>query len=524
MAVVTIARNAVVAQLRDPPKEVKAFVTNLLSYQVEGGLGFSGTSSFFSVTRNSFPAGFAYLVKSELEKIGHTVYEVARPHATPLGPENPIVDEFGNDDPRYDYQMKALRQVEKHGAGIIRVATGGGKSKIAKLIAARFRRMTLFLTTRGILLYQMDDQLKEIGLNTGQIGDGELRFVRGVNLGMVQTLIQALEEPDINAEIRAIVKSQHLSKNKDANMSRDDILKLAQAKFDRKTKRREAIKKFLELVEVVIGEEAHEAGGTAYYEILRHCKNATIRVALTATPFMKDSAADNMRLMAAFGPILIDIPESLLIERGILAKPYFKFIDCEAPKGLHKSSPFERAYTLGYVKDTSPMHAAMLRDARMAQLYGLPVLTLVARTEAGDNLLALYKRHGLKGVFLRGDDDQKVRKAKLADLAAGVIDFIIGTKILDVGVDCPAIGLVQLGGGMKAEVELRQRIGRGLRYKKKGPNITFIADYSINLNGTLRDHARKRENIVRQTPGFVEGILAANQNFPWEVFERKAAA
>lgn len=523
MAVVTIARNAVVAQLREPTKEVAAFVNNLLSYKVEGTLGYAGTSSFFSVLKNTFPAGFAYLVKTELERIGHTVYEVARPHATPLGPENPIVDEFGNDNPNYDYQMKALRQVEKHGAGIIRVATGGGKSKIAKLIMSRYRRMTLFLTTRGILLYQMDDQLKEIGLNTGQIGDGEMKFVRGVNLGMVQTLVQALEEPDLNAEIRAVVKSQHLSKKKDENIEREKIVALAKAKFEAKTKRREAIKKFLELVEVVIGEEAHEAGGTSYYEILRHCKNATIRVALTATPFMKDSAADNMRLMAAFGPVLIDIPESLLIERGILAKPYFKFIDCEAPEKLHKSSPFERAYMLGYV-NPGTLHNRMLQDALMAKLYGLPTLTLVARTAAGDAIMALYKEHGLRVVFLRGENDQDERKEKLRQLAAGEIDVVIGTKILDVGVDCPAIGLVQLGGGMKAEVELRQRIGRGLRYKKKGPNITFIADYSINLNNTLREHARKREAIVRQTPGFVEGILPANQNFPWEVFERKAAA
>lgn len=523
MAVVTIARNAVVAQLRDPPKEVKNFVASLLSYKEEGGLGFSGTASFFSITRNTFPAGFAYTVKAELERIGHTVYEVFKPHATPLGPENPIVDELGNDDPRYDYQMKSLRQVEKHGAGIIRVATGGGKSKIAKLIMARFKRMTLFLTTRGILLYQMDDQLQEIGFNTGQIGDGEMKFVRGVNLGMVQTLVQALEVPDLAAERRAVVKSAHQRKNGNSEISEAEIARLAQERFDKKTKRRAAILKFLELVEVVIGEEAHEAGGTSYYEILRHCKNATIRVALTATPFMKDSAADNMRLMAAFGPVLIDIPESLLIERGILAKPYFLFRDCEAPKGLHKSSPFERAYTLAYVRDTSPLHKVMLEDAMMAKRYGLPTLTLVARTEAGDNLMALYKRFGLRAVFLRGDDDQKERKARLADLAAGRIDVVIGTKILDVGVDCPAIGLVQLGGGMKAEVELRQRIGRGLRYKKFGPNVTFIADYSINLNGTLRDHARRREGIVRATPGFVEGILPANDNFPWGIFERKAA-
>lgn len=36
-------------------------------------------------------------------------------------------------------------------------------------------------------------------------------------------------------------------------------------------------------------------------------------------------------------------------------------------------------------------------------------------------------------------------------------------KIPDVDVDCPAIGLVQLGGGVKVEVGLLQRVGRGLR-------------------------------------------------------------
>jgi superfamily II DNA or RNA helicase len=524
MAIVQLARNAVVAKLINPTREVASFVTSLLSYEVESnGIGWSGKSSFFDVNTNTFPAGFFYLVQQELTQIGHMVQPIARPHFEPLGPENPIVDEFGNDNPNYDYQMKALRQVEKHGAGIIRVATGGGKSKIAKLIMARFRRMTLFLTTRGILLYQMDDQLKDIGLNTGQVGDGELRFVRGVNLGMVQTLVQALEVPDMPKEIRAVVKSINLSKNKNPDMPREQILALAKEKFDAKTRRREAIIKFLALIEVVIGEEAHEAGGTSYYEILRHCKNASIRVALTATPFMKDSAADNMRLMAAFGPVLIDIPESLLIERGILAKPYFKFVDCKPPLVLRKSSPFERAYTLGYI-DNNFMLEDMLFDAQNAAERDLPILTLIARKKHGDNVLSFYRERDLRFEFLKGEDDQKARRAQLDRMVEGKLNGIIGTTILDVGVDVPAIGLVQLAGGMKAEVSLRQRVGRGLRAKKVGPNIACIADYSVNLNNTLRDHARQRYNIIQRTPGFVEGILPEGRDFPWHEFDAYKAA
>jgi superfamily II DNA or RNA helicase len=528
MAIVQIARNAVVAKLIDPPREVKSFVTSLLSYTVDNvGFGagtWSGKSSFYGVGTDTFPAGFAYLVQQELTAIGHTVHMIQKPHALPLGPENPIVDGFGNADPRYDFQPQALAQVEKHGAGIIRVATGGGKSKIAKLIMARYRRMTLFLTTRGILLYQMDDQLKEIGFNTGQIGDGEMRAVRGINLGMVQTLVQALEEPSLDREIRAVVKTAHGSKGGNPNISREEILAAAQDRLDKKIRKRNAIIKFLEMIEVVIGEEAHEAGGSSYYEILRHCKNATIRVALTATPFMRSSAEDNMRLMAAFGPILIDVSEDLLIARGILAKPYFLFRDVKPHDKLRKSSPFERAFTLGYVENPH-MLQALVQDALQAQRRALPVLALVARKKHGDAILEAYTRAGLKAVFLRGEDDQDERKARIKELIAGTIDVIIGTTILDVGVDVPAIGLVQLAGGMKAEVALRQRVGRGIRAKKAPlPNIAFVVDYSCNLNNTLRDHARQRENIIRNTPGFAEGILPVGSDLPWHLYDTAKAA
>lgn len=519
MSTVKLASNAVIAKLIDPSKQVANLVNNLLSYEHSnsgfGTLSWDGKSSFYNVTNHTFPAGFAEVVREELTRAGYTVHHIKKPAVPPLGPESPIVDEFGNDDPRYDYQLKALRQVEKHQNGIIRVATGGGKSKIAKLIAARFKRITLFITTRGILLYQMKSQLEEIGMNTGQIGDGEMSFVKGVNLGMVQTLVQALDEPDFRAERRAVIQSINLSKGKNPNMAAAEIDALAQKSFDRKTRRKAAIEKFLSLVEVVIGEEAHEAGGESYFKILQYCKNAQIRVALTATPFMRSSAEDNMRLMAAFGRILIDISEEELINRGILAKPFFLFRDVPAAVKLYKSTPYERAYTLGYIDNTN-MHQQALEDALLAKSYGLPVLTLIARKRHGQIILEKYKAAGLKFAFLQGEDKMEERRETLRQLKDGELDGVIGTTILDVGVDVPAIGLVQRLGGMKAEVQLRQQIGRGLRAKKGMPNFAFFIDYSSNVPDVLRDHARQRENIVRSTPGFAEGIVS---ELPWDIFQ-----
>ncbi|MFX5809068.1 helicase-related protein, partial [Acinetobacter baumannii] len=79
-------------------------------------------------------------------------------------------------------------------------------------------------------------------------------------------------------------------------------------------------------------------------------------------------------------------------------------------------------------------------------------------------------------------DDQGERKSALTELANKDIDVLIGTTILDVGVDVPAVGLIILAGGGKAEVALRQRIGRGLRAKKFGPNVAFIVDFTDQHN------------------------------------------
>jgi superfamily II DNA or RNA helicase len=131
----------------------------------------------------------------------------------------------------------------------------------------------------------------------------------------------------------------------------------------------------------------------------------------------------------------------------------------------------------------------------------------------------------LKVSYIRGEHDQDERKRALTKLEQGKIDVLIGTTILDVGVDVPAVGLVCLAGGGKAEVALRQRIGRGLRAKKRGPNVAFIMDFNDGMNSYLIDHCRQRRLIIEGTEGFAERILPPGKDFPWELFaeERQAA-
>lgn len=498
---VTIAHNAVTAKIYRGSDAVCLEVSNLLSYLVEGYEqmnayrtgGWDGRSTFFNWKDNTFPRGFVQMVEQKLRGKGYKVQILAKDTPAALGPEKPKVDEFGY-VPRYDYQLKTVDQLIKRGQMIARVATGGGKSRIAKIAHARIGRNTIFITTRKALMYQMQRGFEEAGWDCGTLGDGMWEPIERLNVAMVQTLVSRLAEPE------------------DHDKS---------AKAMRQRRIREQTIKFLHTVDFVIGEEAHESGSDSYFEILNHCRNAHYRLALTATPFMRDDAEDNMRLMAGFGKIGIEVPEELLIKRGILAKPYFKYVDLPTPKKLRRTTNWQRAIELGIVEHRLRNEDAIARAKKGAE-YGLSTMLLVTRKAHGAILEEMATEAGLRAMYIFGESTQKKRDAALEALRNGFIDVLIGSTILDVGVDVPSVGQIGLVGGGKAEVALRQRIGRGLREKKSGPNVVPVWDYKDRGNKHLQSHALMRQKVVKGTPGFAENILPEKKDFDYEALGFKA--
>jgi superfamily II DNA or RNA helicase len=506
---ITIAFNAVIAKLIDPSSEVKDEVQRILSYKVEGAEQsdafklhrWDGRSSFLVYKPGLFPVGFVDFVTAKLRTKGYSVKHVKKPLPAPLGPEEPKVDEFPH-DPRYDYQAETIRRLEKYGRMIARIATGGGKSRIAKLAYARLQRPTLFLTTRSVLMYQMADSFKQLGAKPGLLGDGHWDpRPNGVNCAMVQTLIAKLEDPKMEWDIERKLEWE---------------------------RQRGQVKDLLGTFELVIGEEAHEVSGAGYYALMNHCTRAHYRLALTATPFMKDDEEANMMLMASFGSIGIKVSEKQLIDCGILARPIFKFVDMPAamkPPKLYRSTSWQPAYRIGIV-DNELRNRAIAFEAKRAVEHGLSVIALVREVRHGEILERLVGELGVKVDYIHGKHEQVERAAALTKLRKGVLSVLVGSTILDVGVDVPAVGMVILAGGGKAEVALRQRIGRGLREKKKGPNISLIVDFADDHNTYLRDHYRERRSIIENTPGFAENILPSRVDFDFAAlgFAKLAAA
>jgi superfamily II DNA or RNA helicase len=571
----TLAAGAVNAKLIGASREAKLLVREKLSYMVDGasysqafkGTSWDGSSSFYDFATDMFPAGFVYKVYSTLLKAGYRVNLVRKPAPEPLGDARPVVDSFGY-DPRYAYQPEVADKLIKHRQIIARVATGGGKSRIARICYKRINRPTLFLTTRGILMYQMGEAVEDnLGERVGVVGDSKRDFSCKFTLGMVQTISQAIELWADDGEMLAYIKNRDAAEDRevmklqtslkkkklptdqiaDATTALRKKLEAArpadarvvaeiQAKVREHNMKRDEMIRFLATIEFVILEEAHEASGTGFYEVMRHCTSAHYRLALTATPFMKDSQEANMRLEACSGPVAITVTEKQLIDLGVLATPYFKYVQLREPSPsyqetvmvrdvpkvvthkLFRSTPWPKCLEVGIVHNEE-RNRAIVYEVTRAKHYGLPAMILVGRKDHGKKLEDMLKAAGVRCRFIFGEHEQDERKAALEALGRGDIDALIGSTILDVGVDVPAVGLIVLAGGGKAEVATRQRVGRGLRAKKFGPNVAFVVDFIEAANTTLRDHQNERLAIVRGTPGFAENIVA---DFDYSIFKKAA--
>lgn len=471
-----IIANPVRAKLVGASREHRHFAYEYLSYLKSDGQGFETRESLFDHDSCLFPAGFADSLSRAFLKAKITVPVRKKSAPDVRGPDVMQayldVNPFGYSE-RYAYQPETVRRLIRQKSMIARIATGGGKSIIARTAVRAIGLPSIFLTTRQVLMYQMQRGFESAGIRTGVMGDGEWSPIRGCNVAMVQTLAARLA----NSETR------------------------------------EATLNTLSKFQLAILEEAHESSATSFMNTMNAMPNAHYRLALTATPFMRADEEANMRLQGVVGRVGIVVTEESLISKGILAKPYFVYRRPKMPATVNAATPWQKAYKLGIVENDD-RNQIVVDDVKQAKRYGLTSMVLVQRKNHGERLMGLLRANGVRAKFIFGDHSQKERDTALAALGSGEIDCLIGSTILDVGVDVPAVGLIVLAGGGKAEVALRQRIGRGLREKKSGPNVCIVVDFEDNKNRNLRSHYRARRGIVEATSGFKEGILSVKGDLP----------
>lgn len=367
------------------------------------------------------------------------------------------------------YQLDAVDTAVKYNRGIVRMATGAGKTLCMALLTARLGKSTIIYVIGKDLLYQIYDLFSSLfDEEIGFIGDGKCEIKR-INIVSVWSVGKVFGIKDLTTDDDDS-KEQEISKEK-----------------------YRSIKEMLLNTQTHIIDECQMASCETIQTIAANTK-AEYFYGFSASPWRDDNS--DLLIEAVLGSRIVDIGAKKLIDAGFLVKPIIKFISVPPYNGK-KSSHYKTIYK-NYIT-VNKVRNEMITKATISLVnQGFKTLVLFENIAHGKILKEMICKH-VRCELLSGKDSSDKRKNVCDKLQNGEIDCIIASKIFVAGVDLPILsGLVNAGGG-KASVSTIQKIGRILRLYP-GKKIAAVIDFADQVP-YLREHSERRREIY-ETEGF----------------------
>jgi superfamily II DNA or RNA helicase len=258
--------------------------------------------------------------------------------------------------------------------------------------------------------------------------------------------------------------------------------------------------KLLSQFNVLFIDEAHRSKATQFQLPAMFCDKAYYRYALTATPFMNNNAEEDMILQGLTGNIIAEVSISDLVNAGLLAQPYFKFIEINEPTNISHLSEWRDVYEQGIIHNKYRNKLICQYAMKLAE-NNKKVLVIIKEIIHGNILYQTLQNCGCKVAFASGKDDATVRSKILKAITKDKLDIVIATNIFDEGIDVKDISAVIMGAGTKSIPAFFQRTGRAIR-KKENENNAIIIDFIDKQHGMLHSHSKQRLSIVKNEPAF----------------------
>lgn len=244
------------------------------------------------------------------------------------------------------------------------------------------------------------------------------------------------------------------------------------------------------LAEGVVVHNCHHVGSDQWYQVLRAC-NAYFRFGLSGTPLKRTDGAD-LRLIGATGPVIAEIRNKELIERGISCETEIRVIKITKPT-IPEGTPYPDAYRLGISKNPfrNRVLCKIVEELCQDRLSHLVLVKEVAHGVAFSDALWKYCSW-VPNQFISGKESSDVRQKALSDFKKRDLPVLIATSILDEGVDLPNIDVLVLAGGGKSAIKSMQRIGRGLRTGSGNNKLIVIDTADFQNEQYLLKHSLQR--------------------------------
>lgn len=421
----------------------------------------------------TFPTGLVERVKDFYQAAGKSIDVIdSRPPKT-KNKEINILDNLKklNKEP-YHYQLDILPLIDKYDRGIIKVATGGGKSLIAALVAAKLGKKAIIYVIGKDLLYQFHEFFEQV-FNTkiGIIGDGNCE-IADINIASIWTVGQAI----------GLGKQEILLDSEDSE------------KFLNKNKYNEILK-LLKETKVHMIDECHMCAAETFQQLYKNISKAEYIYGLSGSPWRDDGA--DLLIESILGKYICNISASYLIANDFLAQPLIKF-RVVPPYPTKLEYNYKHVYK-HYIVENDVRNGMILNITKAMVDKGYQTLVLFNSIKHGKILHELFSQH-MDCAILDGSDKKEVRDQVKKDLLAGKIKCVIASRIFDIGVDIPSLSGLVIASGGKSTVKALQRVGRVIR-RYPGKKFAAIADFADQAPFLL-EHSKARFKIYSSEEGF----------------------
>lgn len=371
-----------------------------------------------------------------------------------------------------EYQKRIIESGIAKGRGIIKAATGAGKTIIsAALIAELDCIPAVFLVTSRDLMHQARRELSAVILdngkqaNIGAIGGGIFE-PSDITVMTVQTAVRALGA-------------------KYKKFDEDDCEK--EADYD--TGKEAVIKNLIENCVVMLCDEIQHWSAESCQVVSNSMEKARYRFGVSATPWRDQG--DDILIDGCFGKPVAEVSASELIKSNVLVKPSIYFV----PVSSNIGGAYHDVYKKCIVNNEHRNHIIC---SMAEQMYNSnrKILILVRMLEHGRILENLIPN----SVFINGETDKKKRDEILDKMRSGYPGIVIASTIFDEGIDVRPLDALILAGAGKSSTRALQRIGRVIRsYQNKQDAI--VIDFFDDVK-YLRAHSKRREKLYKSESEF----------------------
>lgn len=344
------------------------------------------------------------------------------------------------------------------------VTHNSGKTEmIVSTVAQASIFPSIFYVTSCDLLEQAYDRFSKYMMYNGEpvrigrVGGGHCD-IQPITIATVQTSQRVLEDT--------------FTKNTFDDYCPDDKTKLDE-------KQKAEVKDLIKQAQFVYVDECQHVSCKTIQSIMNASHRAMIRIGGSASPWRDDGL--DILIEACFGRLICDIDASYLIKRGYLIKPYITFNHFNQELG-----PAEdwHAHYRTYVVNNDARNQWIAERAKFHTERGRPTIVLVKWSQHAEILSEMIEGSEVLTSSGKKKRSPKRRKEILDKMRAKEVMCIIGTTLIDEGIDVPSASAGIFAGGGKSSTRELQRVGRFIRKDPMDPdkNSAFIDE--------IHDHTR----------------------------------